>query len=253
MCAYTHRHVHAHIPTAQLESGTARNVENQRLRVAFGAVEVLINLLYHSLIGEGVYFPCACPGNDNGHDSSNSNSSSSSSSSESDDSYNNSNNHIGDNNSNYSVNSSCSSGLAPGAAVEGRASAPGALRGSCPPRCTVVRDPLSPPPPYSLALTALPLRGPDPAHPFRRNSDTRPGAAVESRASALGALRGSCPLKCPATSLDPLSPLPPEEPMVATAASTHSCNNNTYHNNDNYNDNSNDSNNRNDGDDGADS
>ena len=196
--------------------------------VVIVVVVVYKNVLYHSVSGGGVYFPCAYMSNDNGHDSSNS-----SSSSESDDSYNNSNNHIGDNNSNYSVNSSCSSGLAPGAAVEGRASAPGALRGSCPPRCTVVRDPLSPPPPYSLALTALPLRGPDPTHPFRRNSDTRPGAAMESRASALGALRGSCPLKCPATSLDPLSPLPPEEPRVATAASTHSCNNTTYHNNDN--------------------
>ena len=205
-------------------------------------------MLYHSLIGEGVYLPCACPGNDNGHDSSNSNSSS-----ESDDCYNNNNNHTGDKNNNYSANSRCGSGLATGAAVEGRASTPGALRGSCPPRCTVIRDPLSPPPPYSLALTALPLRGPDPTHPFRRNSDTRPGAAVESRASALGALRGSCPLKCPATSLDPLSPPPPEEARVATAASTHNCNNTTYHNNDNYNDNSNDSNNRNDGDDGADS
>ena len=76
MCAYTHRHIHAHIPTAQLESGTARNVENPRVRVALGVVEVLINVLYHSLSGGGVYFPCACPGNDNGHDSSNSNSSS---------------------------------------------------------------------------------------------------------------------------------------------------------------------------------
>ena len=76
---------------------------------------------------------------------------------------------------------------------------------------------------------------------------------MESRASALGALRGSCPLKCPATSLDLLSPPPPEQARVATAASIHSCNNTFCHNNDNYNDNSNDSNNRNDGDDGADS